>query len=847
MATTGATPAPEPQLAYLPLPSAADAEAAHQFLSELRTRIAVQPVAYQYGVEARALESLWELFGLARAAMKDNPGCARFAAAATDLLNTAVRPVTAKWHRAHAEGRLAARDGADAFREDLTRVQVTLRQFASALQVMAYGKEYPDRLVGPAISKQEIDECFLPVRFGFRERTDHADDIRDAEAREVSERRKRAGVLTAEGEDALGLALSGGGIRSATFCLGVVQVLSERGLLGGVDFLSTVSGGGYTGSFLTSWLGRPAARYQDVAGPRGPDPAAIQHLRSRARFLATSGLKESWSNVTATMAGLLLNWTVPAALLAVLALISYGAETLIPLSRIWPWALGGAGAATAIALCGYAFLMGRGQKASLYGGSALALALALTATVGIGWSVDRGYFLLPGWISTHWAASGGVAALLAAGPAIIRFVPVLSSPKVRKAILKALLLACALVVPLIALTLYYALRYLASLSGVSVAGLVLPGWALLAVVLVALAVLSLGLLNVNLTSPIRLYRNGLSRTFVEREDGQTGPQPLTEVNGSGLAPYHLINATLNLPNSQNRSLRERRSTFFLFSKHWCGSLVSGYYPTSAWLMNRDQPDLATAMAISGAAVAPHMGLASLPTLTALMTFLNVRLGFWMLNPALGQPRRRRSKTLRPGFMRLLREMTATGLSEQHAWFLLSDGGHIENLGGYELLRRRCKFVICVDGEADPDYGFGGLLTLVRHAQIDLGIRIEPRLDELQPDARGHCQRHAVLCRIHYPANNGAQPEIGLLLYLKLSMTGNESELIKRYRARHPDFPHQGTLDQFFDQEQFEAYRQLGVHIAEGLFSTALMNGQQPQNIPDWFRRLASNLLEPEAV
>ena len=71
-----------------------------------------------------------------------------------------------------------------------------------------------------------------------------------------------------------------------------------------------------------------------------------------------------------------------------------------------------------------------------------------------------------------------------------------------------------------------------------------------------------------------------------------------------------------------------------------------------------------------------------------------------------------------------------------------------------------------------------------------------------------------------------------------------NELIRRYRGNHPHFPHQTTLDQFFDQEQFEAYRQLGVHAAEGLFLPALMDNTKPKNMREWFRQLAKNLLEP---
>jgi hypothetical protein len=87
-----------------------------------------------------------------------------------------------------------------------------------------------------------------------------------------------------------------------------------------------------------------------------------------------------------------------------------------------------------------------------------------------------------------------------------------------------------------------------------------------------------------------------------------------------------------------------------------------------------------------------------------------------------------------------------------------------------------------------------------------------------------------------------------MLYLKLSLTGDEAELLKRYRTIHPDFPHQSTLDQFYDEEQFEAYRQLGVHVAEGTFSPALMSQKQdPADVEEWFTQLAKNMLEPSGA
>ena len=238
------------------------------------------------------------------------------------------------------------------------------------------------------------------------------------------------------------------------------------------------------------------------------------------------------------------------------------------------------------------------------------------------------------------------------------------------------------------------------------------------------------------------------------------------------------------------------------------------------------------MAVSGAAASPRMGMETVPTLSALLTLLNIRLGLWV-------PRPGHKGT--PGFLCLLRGAIGVWMSELSSWLNLTDGGHIENMGVYELLRRRCKFTVCVDGEADPNSTFQGQLTLVRHAQIDFGIRIDPRLDDVRRDPKSGLSRtHSQLFRVTYPAEAPDRPEaIGLMLYLKLSLTGNEAELLKRYRSIHPDFPHQSTLDQFYDEEQFEAYRQLGIHVAEGTFDPALMTSDpKPRTVARWFRQLA---------
>lgn len=187
-------------------------------------------------------------------------------------------------------------------------------------------------------------------------------------------------------------------------------------------------------------------------------------------------------------------------------------------------------------------------------------------------------------------------------------------------------------------------------------------------------------------------------------------------------------------------------------------------------------------------------------------------------------------------MNLIREMLMK-LDERHKWVNLSDGGHIENLAGIELLRRRCKFIIIGDGEADPEFAFNGLATLIRYARIDLGIeididpgaiRLDKSKDAVDKGTDNLSREHWAFGTITYPPNedNGQMQEEGYLLYLKSSYSGDEDEVIKEYRHRNPTFPHESTADQFFNENQFEAYRALGQHIGEKACDELMMVAQQ---------------------
>lgn len=217
------------------------------------------------------------------------------------------------------------------------------------------------------------------------------------------------------------------------------------------------------------------------------------------------------------------------------------------------------------------------------------------------------------------------------------------------------------------------------------------------------------------------------------------------------------------------------------------------------------------MSISGAAASPLSGYHTDPALAALMTIFNVRLGQWIGNPA--DKNAWKFTGPRFGGWYLLKELTAT--SDAHTKYLyLSDGGHFENLGIYELARRRCKLIVAVDAGCDPKYTFDDLANAIRKCYIDLGVVIDINVDALRPKPRHkHCTAHHAAGVIKYDND-----EQGILLYIKASLTGEETPDILNYAKNHPDFPHDTTTDQSFDEDQFESYRKLGEHIGSELFS-----------------------------
>ncbi len=327
--------------------------------------------------------------------------------------------------------------------------------------------------------------------------------------------------------------------------------------------------------------------------------------------------------------------------------------------------------------------------------------------------------------------------------------------------------------------------------------------------------------DVNQTAGHFFYRDRLSKAYLFRiaRNGtleHNDQQKLSELNTQGsAAPYHLINVALNLQGTNDSGLRGRSSDFFIFSKCYTGSTRTGFLKTRRMQRYDGNLNLGTAMAISGAAAAPNMGTTTLKPLILIMILLNLRLGYWLPNPRmvtdaswLGRLALRRG----PGPKYVLKE----ALGHVHGrgrYVYVSDGGSLENLGIYELLRRRCRFIVAVDGEADPDMRFNSLVKLQLYARLDMGIEVELDLDPLRKDAEGLSKRRWVLGTIRYGGG-----EVGHLLYIKAAVTGEEYEYVRAYRAQSEDFPHESSGGQFFTEAQFEAYRALGYQIGDELFA-----------------------------
>lgn len=370
----------------------------------------------------------------------------------------------------------------------------------------------------------------------------------------------------------------------------------------------------------------------------------------------------------------------------------------------------------------------------------------------------------------------------------------------------------------------------------------------------------------NLSSLVTLYSTRLKQAYIgasnpEREEqgfetDRIGDHiPMTEYYGEAdetstraARPVHLINMTAaqTEPDGKSRIVaHDRKGKPFHVSP--VGLIHQGEgYGLSARIDIQKSEELTLAgwTAISGAAASTAIGSMTSAGLSILAMMANVRLGYWwrtgMKRWKLWPPA---SDTVLGYLAEEMRGSFSAGV-DRYRWYL-TDGGHFENSGVYALLQRRLDFIIVSDNGADPDYRLDDIVRLVQRARTDLGVDIsflseaelntkiiDPELrplfgtyDEIAQAPKRGCGSpcYAALAKIRYDLD-GATPlgdtSDGMLLLIKPRLNFTEPPELLAYRNREAgqDFPQQTTLDQFFDEEQWEAYRRFGEHVGTALFA-----------------------------
>ena len=706
-----------------------------------------------------------------------------------------------------------------------------------------------------------------------------------------------------------GLSLSGGGIRSAVFNLGVLQALAKKGLLQKIDYLSTVSGGGYIGSSLTWFLCKETQKNfvknsdtdvntkstndkdekflfgtdkknfpygtdepgHFVTGEDSPlQQSLLGFIRRRGNYL-TPG--DNYTLLTMLAVALrtgmlsLMTW-VPLISLVMLILININASSLekntIPIAFQF---IGSIGLLSIIGFAVFGVLMayiisfktnkGKDNKsfecrlvADKYANKLLDIALVSIGIYLISWlgtelstskandvgeltyGVNSAYKTndfnkVTYGISVFLMISGifaGLVALFKPDSQIINkiILPVVSG------LLSFGILLCA-----------YQLAYVTTLNYLYPESRFPAWWNYIYFAGFFIAFGLCAFTNLNHISIARFYRDRLKETFMpdakslesNHQEKLASEAYLTDMckrHSDDIAyqgPYHIINANAIFIDSKQDKYSKRGGDSFIFSPLYCGCKATGWRETSDY--QKGKITLATAMAISGAAVNPHsgssgQGVTRNKAVSFILGILNLRLGIWLPNP---NPKYKPWRSLYPGnffqstWYGIKSWIGHQGYFEKAGCLQISDGGHFENLGVYELIRRELDLIIISDASADAAYTFADLRNALRLAESDLEVEIKldgnEKLSKLMPDEgnrmelpMAEAQKGFLSGTIRYKN----KIKKGRFIYLKSTMIGIQQIRTKSYKLEHPKFPNQPTSDQFFDESQFAAYRELGYTI-----------------------------------
>ena len=371
---------------------------------------------------------------------------------------------------------------------------------------------------------------------------------------------------------------------------------------------------------------------------------------------------------------------------------------------------------------------------------------------------------------------------------------------------------------------------------------------------------------------------------VERPRNGDPPRPAPPEVPQPRKLFHVINIALNLAGGDKLAWQDRKAEPFTVSPLHAGSYWLGYRRSYRYGSLGEGISLGTAIAMSGAFVSPNMGyMMTSPVVRFLMTLFNVRFGWWLGNPGaagsgMGFVQRTLTWFLRPfnyrgaspfelrGPLLPVRPIVEEALgmtNDQSPYVYLSDGGHFENLGLYEMVLRRCRFIVVSDATTDADYSFDSLAQSIRQIRVDLGVPIEVREMSIGRPVQNLKGKYCAVGRIRYscvdrkasppppPPENPRDPNYrralalyqmeqalhekqrgmtdedfdGILIYVKASMIGDEPRDVLNYGRSNGSFPQEVIIDQWFSEAQFESYRALGSHIID-----AICGGEQNNKI-----------------
>jgi hypothetical protein len=755
------------------------------------------------------------------------------------------------------------------------------------------------------------------------------------------------------------LAISGGGIRSASFALGVIQTFlneepaeprsGDERCFDRFDYLSTVSGGGYIGGAL-SWLkfhypddwrrhlgdrdlGTRSAEFQadGTTGVGGSRFTWLDYFRQHGFYLQPSSMS-TMSLVGVALRGMLITLSVYTAILAALLWLMQSGGVLVHDGTLANWAghprrieslllFLGFIVTSAFLLFGIASWLGSiPTRAVLWLGPlppigmawlgavilrlhegwplpadgiewrwpiGLGLLLAAGACVILLWwaRADREYargglqvvhkwqyrvrilyqqvlgplltgltLLLAVWSVPHVHAligekvgtAGLSSSLLGIAGAVYQFL-IGRDKKVTSSALSTLriLVTATLLVYGILLVAYWVVRE-GLAETVPLGPFTLP---LLALIGIA-GVFGGLVVNANYIGIGRMYRDRLMELFMPDPQAidlnqwksagsadQFDLVNLVDENGAPQRPLHLVNCNVVMVGARQDRFRGRGGDSFVLSARYSGSSATGWIPT--FQLGDGHFTLATAVASSGAAASPHTGVAGRgitrnALVSLLLSLTNVRLGYWIRSPrASGGKPRNWHKWFPPNLVMpgIRQGLFGSGTTEDAFFIELTDGGHFDNTGLYELIRRRVKVIVLSQGSCDLAYTKEDVANAIERVRVDFGVHIRFNnaaypLADISAELGKPVKRGWAVGTIRYPGSE--QP--GILLYLQASPIAGMNADTESYWRRNVDFPNQTTADQFFDEEQLEAYRELGMAIAQDCIAT-LKADRDMQNEP----------------